>query len=500
MEKRMKCTRWLLAATALLGMTACSDYDNGYDEKKISFEQEFFSAFDDITSASLFASVFKGYVKFNTTAKTWYVYDGIRWKPDEGNVIVDKYGMLLARSLWVYSGSNQRQDFGEYVLDLQNHSTRKVMLEDAKSLLPVRMTDFDVDPYLFNCKNVVLNLKDHTYTDHDPDLLLSKVANVDFDPEADDKAFSDFMDAIMQGDQGKIGYLQKLFGYSLTGTNEREECYMLFGSTTRNGKSTLLNTIRFMMGDYGANIQPETLAMQKTRDGRSASGDIARLNGVRFLQMSEPPKRMKLDVALLKTLIGRDPITARHLYEREFEFIPCFKLFINTNFLPTVLDDTLFSSGRVKVVTFNKHFSEAEQDKGLKDRLLLPENLSALLNWCLAGLKQYHADGNTIFTPEAVESATADYREKSDKLKNFFNECMTENPFDAVKAKDAYTSYSKWCQANGYCAESKGNFFDELRGRQLLSKSATINGKTVENVIKGYTLDDDIVPIQDFTS
>ena len=96
---------------------------------------------------------------------------------------------------------------------------------------------------------------------------------------------------IMKGDQAKIEYLQTLFGYAMTGTNEREECYMLYGPTTRNGKGTLTNTMNYLFGELWLKlIQPETLAMQKTRDGRSASGDIARLNGVRFLQMSEPPK------------------------------------------------------------------------------------------------------------------------------------------------------------------------------------------------------------------
>ena len=295
------------------------------------------------------------------------------------------------------------------------------------------------------------------------------------------------------GDREKVEYLQTLFGYAIIGTNEREECHMLYGQSTRNGKGTLTNTINYLFGDYGANIQPETLAMQKNRDGRTASGDIARLNGIRFLQMSEPPKRMKIDVALLKTLTGRDVITARNLYEREFQFEPCFKLFINTNFLPVVLDDTLFASGRVKVITFDRHFEESEQDKTLKDRLRTPEELSGILNWMLAGLKRYHANGNTIPIPESVKAATDDYRQKSDKIKNFIEESLSVNPYTTIMAKDAYTAYMKWCTANGYGIENKSNFFDELRAKGLLSESGTIYGKTYRNVIKGYMLDADLI-------
>ncbi|MBQ6173469.1 MAG: DNA primase [Clostridia bacterium] len=455
------------------------------------------NSMDDIASAQLFQKVFGKIVRYNATSKSWYVYDGIRWKPDPGDLTVERYAKLLSRSLWIYSADVKSKEFQKYVCELQQRRKRRTMIDDARDLLPVLQTDFDADPYLFNCLNCVLNLKDHKVGDHDPDLLLSKVANVKYKADASSEVFESFMNQIMKGDREKIEYLQTLFGYAMTGTNEREECFMLYGSTTRNGKGTLTNTMNFLFGDYGANIQPETLAMQKNRDGRTASGDIARLNGVRFLQMSEPPKRMKIDVALLKTLIGRDVITARHLYEREFEFLPCFKLFINTNFLPVVLDDTLFSSGRVKVITFDRHFGEAEQDHTLKDRLQSPEALSGILNWTLAGLKRYHADGNTIRTPKSVVDATDDYRLKSDKVRNFIDEAMTENPFNTLLAKDVYRAFTRWCQANGYGVENKTNFFDELRAKGLLSDTGTINGKTYHNVVKGYALDDDLIVLQD---
>ena len=447
---------------------------------------------DDISSALLFRAVFGDFARYNATAKSWYVYDGIRWKPDPGDLTVENYAKILSRCLWLYSADTQSKAFQSFAFNIQQRRKRRTMIEDARDLLPVDQKKFDADPYLFNCQNGVLNLKDHTFIKHDPNLLLSKVANVAYDPEAHCDDFNVFLKQNMQGDQGKIDYLQTLFGYAMTGTNEREECYMLYGSTTRNGKGTLTNTINYLFGDYGANVQPETLAMQKNRDGRTASGDIARLDGVRFLQMSEPPKKMKMDVALLKTLLGRDVITARHLYEREFQFIPCFKLFINTNFLPVVLDDTLFSSGRVKVITFDRHFEDSEQDHTLKDRLQSPESLSGILNWCLEGLKRYHGNGNTIHVPDCVRGATEEYRSKSDKIKNFFTEAMTENPFETVKAGDVYAHFVKWCQLNGYGVENKSNFFDELRAKGLLLEKGTVDGRTYYNVVQGYMFDQNL--------
>ena len=360
------------------------------------------------------------------------------------------------------------------------------MIQDARDFNWIDQTMLDARPELFNCKNCVLNLDTHEILTHDPDLLLSKVANVNYDEDAHCDLFNGFMREIMLNDEEKIRYIRDILGYALTGTNTQEECYMFYGSTTRNGKSTLLDTISYLFGDYSMNIQPETLAQQKERNSRSASGDIARLDGCRLLHMSEPPKRMKFDVALLKTLLGRDKITARNLYEREFEFVPVFKLFINTNFLPVVTDDTLFSSGRVKVVTFDKHFSQEEQDKTLKEKLKAENELSGVLNWLLEGLEEYQSNNRTLTVPKAVKDATEDYRTRSDKIQNFMNDCLVHKEKGVVTAKAVYEVYVEWCRDNGFGTENKSNFLDELRTKGLLHETGTIDGKTVHNVLKGY--------------
>lgn len=286
-----------------------------------------------------------------------------------------------------------------------------------------------------------------------------------------------------------LRYLQSILGYALTAETNLETCWILYGGTTRNGKSTLIETIAYMMGNsggYALAMQPQTLAQKQNKDTRQASGDIARLDGCRFLNASEPPKRMLFDVALLKTLLGRDSITARHLFEREYEFVPHFKLFINTNFLPLIQDDSLFSSGRINVITFDRHFSPQEQDRDLKDTLKKPENISGIFNWCLAGLKWYREIGAD--PPEAVQAATAEYRQSSDKIGNFIADCLIKAEGKNCGAGAVYQRYSAWCEDNGFGCENKGNFFDELKSKGIFAASGTVDGKTVRNVVKGYVL------------
>ena len=237
-------------------------------------------------------------------------------------------------------------------------------------------------------------------------------------------------------------------------------------------------------------MKPESLAVKQNLDSRQASGDIARLAGCRFCNASEPPKRMLFDTALLKSLLGRDSITARHLHQREFSFIPKFKLVINTNYLPTITDDTVFSSGRINVISFDRHFEPQEQDKDLKNRLRDKAELSGILNWCIEGLQLYRKEG--LKPPAAVQKTTDTYRSDSDKLGNFINECLTRTDKNS-KAKDVYEAYTKWCEDNGYGCENKGNFFAELKTKGLFMNSGMVDGKTVRNIVRGYTVETDFI-------
>jgi P4 family phage/plasmid primase-like protien len=289
----------------------------------------------------------------------------------------------------------------------------------------------------------------------------------------------------MDDDREKIAYLQRICGLCLTADTSLECLWFLYGASTRNGKSTFVETMAQMLGDYALSTPPETPS-QRRRQAGAASGDLARLDGCRFLNASEPPKRMLLDTALVKTLTGRDSITARNLYEREFQFRPKFKLLINTNNLPVISDDTLFTSDRVRVIEFPHHFTEAEQKPQLKRELCLPENLSGLLNWCIEGLCEYRRIGEK--PPESVRTATASYQKDSDKISLFFSEVMEKNAEFNVAGSTVYERYSKWCEDSGFGVDSKSSFFSELRSRGFLAESATVNGKSIHNAIRGYRI------------
>lgn len=447
----------------------------------------------------LFAEVFKNQHRYNPSRKDFMRYDGKRWGDDIEGLSARKSGKLLSDALVRYA-VNVDAD-GKYlkaVTPLCNLRNRDAMLKDSRDIHYFTNEQLDTNDYLLNLQNGTLDLSENAtrFRKHDPDLLLSKICNVEYDPAAVCNEWEKFLLEIMQGDRDKIRYLQKIAGLSLTGNTQEETCFILYGSTTRNGKSTFCETLIYLLGDYALTMKPETLAVKQNLDSRQASGDVARLAGCRFVNASEPPKRMLFDTALLKSLLGRDSITARHLHQREFEFIPKFKLVINTNYLPTITDDTVFSSGRINVISFDRHFEPHEQDKHLKDRLREKRELSGILNWCIEGLRLYRKEG--LEPPEAVKNATEVYRSDSDKIGSFINECLTKSERNS-KAKDIYDVYAKWCDSNGYGTENKQNFFAELKNKGVFSNSGTVEGKTVKNIVKGYIVNDDFITVDDDT-
>lgn len=435
---------------------------------------------------ALFSEVFKDKHRYNPSRKDFMLYDGKRWIDDIEGLAARADAKLLSDALLQYGSSLGDTDYLKSVTALCNIRNRNNMLQDSKDVYYFSNEDLDKNDYLLNVQNGTLDLngKEPVFTAHDPDMLLSKICNVEYNPTASCKEWEKFLLEIMQDDTEKIKYLQKIAGLSLTGNTQEETCFILYGSTTRNGKSTLCETLIYLLGDYALTMKPESLAVKQNIDSRQASGDIARLAGCRFCNASEPPKRMLFDTALLKSLLGRDSITARHLHQREFSFIPKFKLVINTNYLPTIVDDTVFSSGRINVISFDRHFEPEEQDKHLKDKLRNKDELSGILNWCIDGLRLYREEG--LKAPAAVVSATETYRTDSDKIGNFIKDCLEKTGKNS-SVKSIYELYDKWCSDNGFGIENKGNFIAELKSKGIYASSGTVGGKTVKNIVKGYT-------------
>jgi len=437
---------------------------------------------DDKGNGYLFADSFRGELRFCPEGKEYYFYDGMRWNSGGGETARER-AKEIADYLWDFAlkikDEDKRKRYKDNAKHLRSQPKRELMLKDASTVYPLRLSDLDENHELFNCRNGTLDLKNRKVLAHDSAHMLSKVAGADFVRDAKCERWEKFVDEVMMGDKETVRYLQKLFGYCLTGEPVEEKLFILFGSTTRNGKSTLLDTIASVAGDYARSMLPETLAEPRFADGGKASSDWARMAGIRLATVNEPPKDLQLNAAKVKSVTGRDTITARFLHKEFFEYKPQFALVINTNYKPNITDTTLFASDRIVVIPFNRHFTEAERDKGLKHELRTSEAMSGVLNWMLEGLKLYREEG--LEPPESIKAEIARYEHDSDKLALFIEDCIESAPGEFVYMKTVYDAYQQWCPANGFRAESIKKFSPAFEAKGMEAKRVK-EGKRVLNI------------------
>lgn len=442
----------------------------------------------EIRIGIVFADIHRRFVRYNVTEKIWYCYDRKKWVPDEGALIVMRYVKQFIFCLTNYAATlNDKWQYYRFVRKYDNQAIRERLIKDVRERHCFKSEDLNADIYLFNCQNGTYDFKTFTFREHRPEDMISKISNVYYDEIAESKDFEKFFNDIMMGDTEKIELLQKLFGYSLTGDTSLEKFVIIWGESTRNGKSTLLESIAYLMGNadgYALSTEPEVFAEMK-RDSRQASGEIARLDGCRFLESSEPKKNMRLDSALLKKLTGRDKVVCRKLYQSEREFVPRFKLFFNTNHRPKISDDTVFASKRVILIPFERHFTEAEQDIHLKDRLTSKENISGLFNWLVEGYKKFLSD-KELKLPDSIEKAIENYRQWNDVVVQFADEELEVQDGNILYGENVYQRYVEWSELNGFFVMKKHAFYEALKKRKIMLDTCTVNGKTKRNIVKGY--------------
>jgi putative DNA primase/helicase len=230
-------------------------------------------------------------------------------------------------------------------------------------------------------------------------------------------------------------------GYSLTGDTREQVLFLLHGSGA-NGKSTFLEVIQALLGEYALQTPAETLVQKQ---GEGIPNDVARLKGARFVAASETEEGKRLAEGMVKKMTGGDVLTARFLHQEYFEFKPEFKLFLATNHKPLIRGTDHAIWRRIRLIPFQVQIPDAEKDKALPEKLKAER--SGILTWALEGCRSWQQEG--LSTPAEVLQATEAYRDEMDILKDFLESCCIEKAEAEAKVSDLYAAYVAWCEANG---------------------------------------------------
>jgi P4 family phage/plasmid primase-like protien len=390
----------------------------------------------------------------------WLVYDGTRWRVDDRGAVV-RLAKDTARSIFEEAkeaaddGAAKR--LGKWATSSLSESKLRSMISLAQSEpgIPVLPKEMDGSRDLLNVLNGTIDLRTGELREHRREDLITKLAPVEYDPDAAAPTWAATLERVLPSEEVRR-FFKKGCGYALTGDVSEQMLPVLYG-TGANGKSTVLNALLAVLGDYGMQAAPDLLVAKKG----AHPTELADLFGMRFVASIEVEDGSRLAESLVKQLTGGDRIKARRMRQDFWEFEPTHKVFMACNHKPQVRGTDNAIWRRIRLVPFTETIPPAEQDKHLADKLR--EERSGILAWAVEGCKEWRREG--LQAPDEVRQATGAYRAEMDVLGAFLRECCELGPEKNVAARDLYAAYHDWCLEGGERPESKRKFGSRLTDR-----------------------------------
>lgn len=416
----------------------------------------------DIGNAQMFADRYSDRLRYVHGQGIWLWWDGTRWKPDTTMQVV-RFAKDCVRTMYHQADNGLRisEADAKWALQCQNRDKVNSMIEFAKSELAfmVLPEQLDTDPYLVNCLNCTVDLRTGKSRPHSKDDLITRRIECDYTPGALAPIWTNFLWDVLGGDADLIQFVCRALGYSLSGAIKEHAVFFLFGHGG-NGKSTFIETVTNVLGEYSAQLMTKTL-MQKDGSDNVANSDIAGLQGRRICFAEETEKGRRMDEALVKKLTGGDKVRARLLYGEPFTFVPTHKLWMFGNYKPIIRGTDRGIRRRIKLIPFNKLIADSKMDTDLPNKLA--GEMSGILNTILAGARDWDRHG--LGSCKAVDTATAEYFAEMDIFAQWIEDEMDVGADKWILASGLRQNMEEFYKGQGERAMSERTVALELKAR-----------------------------------
>ncbi len=438
--------------------------------------QRKYYTYDDTGNAQRFRDANAGLIHYNHVDGCWIYWDGVRWASDENGEIkrrADKMLADMAKDLKEMQDDPAYNAYKKHLSRSRSHRGKEGFIAEARHLegVPVLPSEMDRAGNAFNVRNCLISLKTGRTAEHDKKYMISKLAPVNYDENAKCPRWDRFIEEVTCGDKSLQLYLQRMIGYCMTAYTKEQCMFFLYGNGS-NGKSVFVDTIAYMLGEYAASCQPETVMMRDRNN--TARGDLARLKGARMVVTSEPNDGCRLDEGIVKQMTGgtENKLTARFLYGREFEFSPEFKIVMSTNYKPVIKGTDNGIWRRVRLIPFTAEFTKENRDPQLTEKLR--RELPGILNWAIAGAVGWCKEG--LPPCAVVDQAVQEYRSEMDRVQQFLDDCTTRSESSSTQSSTLYKCYKAWCSEQGdRFPIGSTKFFGELKRRFKSRKTEAYN-------------------------
>ena len=446
-------------------------------KKDIPFEQ-IKQAFDEQESgdARLLASLAENRAVFDHAHGAWYLWTGHHWQADQNGFMYRVVSNELAPLYLRAAATAQESDNSELSKALTKRAaalrTKKRM--DAVIFLAARTdslaltgNEWDGNPLLLGVKNGVIDLQTGEFRAGKPEDYILSYAPTDW-RGIDEPAprWTAFLDDIFSGDNALCDFVQRLFGYGISGKKTERILPILWGEGA-NGKSTMLEVISCVLGtSLSMSTQADAL-MDSPKGGDGPRPFVYALRGKRMVWASESNEGRRINAGLVKQLTGNDRITVRTLHTRPVEFSPTHLIMLLTNHKPHISADDLAIWDRVILLPFTSRFvdnpgaGEKQRDRDIQDKLKAES--SGILAWLVRGHLAWQTQG--LNPPESVKQATRDYQQSEDTLGQFISDSCIVADGAKVAACALYEQYKRWCADNNIPAMTGTAFGNHLTRR-----------------------------------
>lgn len=373
----------------------------------------------------------------------WLAWDGRRWATDNAGR-VHRLAKQTVKAIYGEAediiDDKERRALASHALRSESAKAITGMLTHAQSDRPVTPDELDSEAtdWLLNCANGTLDLRTGARRDADPADRITRRSPASYDAKATCPTWLAFLDRVMGGDQELVTFLQRAIGYSLTGSSREHVMFILYGAGM-NGKTTFLDTIAAVLGDYASIAAPSTF-MVKHGDG--VPNDLAALKGARFVSAAETGDGQRLDEPLIKRATS-EVLTARFMRGEYFDIRPTLKVWLATNHKPVIRGTDYAIWRRIRLIPFTVTIDKPDKEMARK----LRAEAAGILAWAVRGCLDWQREG--LSEAQAVTIATATYRAEMDTLAAFIDEVCVSGPGYKVSAAQLYSAYEAWAKANG---------------------------------------------------
>jgi P4 family phage/plasmid primase-like protien len=388
--------------------------------------------------ADLVVDDYQGHLRSVPAWNTWLLWDGQRWAQDATRA-AEAMAASTLRRIAAQLPATEKGLMMAQRLSTASKVTNVLQLARADRRLVVTPSDLDADPWVLNTPAGTVDLRTGALQPLDPNRLATKVTGVPVDQQSGHPLWDAFLNEATNGDPELVAYLQRFAGYLLTGSTDEHVIAFVHGSGG-NGKSVFLNTLHYILGDYATQAPMSTFIASKLE---RHPAEVAALRGARLVTASETNEGGRWNEALLKSLSGGDPITARFLYGQFFTFQPRCKLLLVGNHKPALQNVDVAMRRRFHLVPFTVRPKNPDLELTEKLRTEAP----SILAWMIDGALAWQAQ--RLNAPEVVRAATEEYFQDEDVLGRWIAEECELAPDAQTPTQRLFEAWREWCNSRG---------------------------------------------------